>query len=341
MSKLFLPGNYMAILLVVAMFSIQLIRAQETGCTDPHALNFDPEASFNNGSCIYQETTFTPSSCLELPSSLDETSGLIFWAGGIWTFNDSGGEPNIYKMDTLTGNILQTISLANAENVDWEDITQDDEYIYVGDIGNNAGSRTDLTIYRVAKSLIPAQGNASVSTQLIEYSYADQLSFEPNFGDHDFDCEAMISFGDSLYLFTKNWKSKTTRLYALGKEPGQYSILSLDTLQVDGLVTGAASSRVHNEIILVGYKDYKPFLFMLFDFRGDDFFSGNKRRINMDGIFGAQTEGICYTRSRNALLSCEKSAYEQQIFCLSTSQWTDITTFDPGGGKKENGKATP
>lgn len=328
MLNCFLSVKAIAFLLLFSMLIISgEALTQDAGCTDPHALNYDPGAIYNDGSCIYEETSFTPEQYLEFPSSLDETSGLIFWAGGVWTFNDSGGDPSIYKVDTLNGEILQTISLANAENVDWEDITQDDEYIYVGDIGNNAGSRTDLTIYRVAKTSIPAQGNASVSSQIIEYSYADQISFEPGFGDHDYDCEAMISFGDQLYLFTKNWKSETTRLYAIEKEPGQYSVLSLDTLNVDGLVTGAGYSEEHGEIILSGYKDYKPFLFLLFDFQEDAFFSGHKRRIDMGGIFGAQTEGICYTHSRNVLLSCEKSAFDQQLFRLSTSPWTDTTAF--------------
>lgn len=117
---------------------------QVEGCTDPQAMNYDPEATQNDGSCFYPETYFTPDQYLMLPSTVDETSGLIFWADGIWTFNDSGGDPTLYKVDTLNGEIIQHATITNGINVDWEDIAQDDDHIYIGDFGNNGGDRQDL-----------------------------------------------------------------------------------------------------------------------------------------------------------------------------------------------------
>ncbi len=72
-----------------------------------------------------------PQKFCDLSKKINETSGLIYWNNYIWTFNDSGGEAEIYKVDSATGEILQTIRLNNAKNTDWEDITHDENYIYI------------------------------------------------------------------------------------------------------------------------------------------------------------------------------------------------------------------
>lgn len=299
--------------------------SQVYGCTDPNAINYNPTATWNDGSCIYEPTSFTPQQYLELPASLDETSGLIFWAGGIWTFNDSGGLPVIYKVDTISGEIIQSITVLNAENTDWEDITQDEDNIYVGDFGNNNGDRKDLKVYKLDKSSIPSVGNAGVYAGVISFSYGDQHDFTPSYNANEYDCEAIICVDNKLYLFTKNWVSQTTRLYELPIVSGAYSILPVDSFDVDGLITGAGYSGDKNQVIMSGYKNYKPFLFLLFDYYENEFYSGNKRRIDTDGMLGAQTEGICFKNGYNALLSCEKSIFDQQVFKLNTAIWTDTT----------------
>jgi len=43
----------------------------------------------------------------------------------------------------------------------------------------------------------------------------------------------------------------------------------------------------------------------------------------MPGIYGAQTEGICFVEGYNAFLSCEKSLFDQRLFTFSTAIWTD------------------
>ena len=310
---------------LLLLHSTPSLFSQVYGCTDPNAINYNPAATWNDGSCIYEPTSFTPQQYLELPASLDETSGLIFWAGGIWTFNDSGGLPMIYKVDTISGDIIQCITVLNAENTDWEDITQDEDNIYVGDFGNNNGDRKDLKVYKLGKSTIPPIGNAGVSAEVISFSYGDQHDFTPSYNANEYDCEAITCVDNILYLFTKNWVSQTTRLYELPTVSGTYSILPVDSFDVDGLITGAGYSGDKNQVIMSGYKNYKPFLFLLFDYYENEFFSGNKRRIDMDGIFGAQTEGICFKNGYNALLSCEKSVIDQQVFKLNTAEWTDTT----------------
>jgi len=313
------------VFIALSVFYTSHAIGQIEGCTDPQALNYNSGATWNDGSCFYDETFFIPDHYTYLPDTLSETSGLIYCLGGIWTFNDSGSDAKIYKLDSINGDIIQNITISNGGNVDWEDIAQDEDHIYVGDFGNNAGNRKDLVIYKITKSDIPASGNADVFAEIIAYSYADQVDFTPQLNDNEYDCEAMICVEGNIYFFTKNWVSETTRLYTLPAEPGNHSIWPVDSLDVSGLITGAAYSDDLDQIVLCGYRNYAPFLFLLFDYHENSFFSGNKRKIQMPGIFGAQTEGVCFKEGYTALLSCEKSLFNQQLFTFSTAIWTDTT----------------
>jgi hypothetical protein len=74
---------------------------------------------------------------------------LGFCNNNIITHNDSGGQANLYEINASTG-ALRTVAITNATNVDWE-YAQDASYIYIGDIGNNFGNRTDLKIYKISR----------------------------------------------------------------------------------------------------------------------------------------------------------------------------------------------
>lgn len=315
----------LGLMLIIPFFLLSYeVDAQVSGCTDPQAENFNPDAEVNDGSCLYAPTNFTPEEVVPaLPDQIMETSGLIYWNGGLWTFNDSQNLPEIYKIDTLTGVVLQIISFQGVQNIDWEDITQDDDYIYVGDFGNNLGNRTDLSIFFIQKDAIPDTGNTSIAPMAINYSYGDQTSFMRLNRNNNYDCESMLSLGDSLYIFTKNWDNLQTRLYTLPKVAGTYVVFPKDSMNVDGLLTGADINE-RGEIVLIGYKNYNPFMWLLYDFTDDDFFGGNKRRIDFSGMLGIQTEGICYTFGRNVFVSSEKTAINPaKLFKINTHQWTD------------------
>ena len=115
-------------------------------------------------------------------------------------------------------------------------------------------------------------------------------------------------------------------LYGLSKIPGNYEIFPNDNLNADGLITGA-DIQGGGEIVLIGYKNYNPFMWLLFDFQGSDFFGGNKRRINFTGVLGIQSEGIGYTFGSNVFISSEKTAVNPaKLFKLNTLQWTYSAT---------------
>ena len=139
-----------------------------------------------------------------LPVNLSESSGAIFFNNRLVTHNDSGGENKLYELDTNSGLVTREITITNASNIDWEDITQDDSSIYNGDIGNNvSGNRTDLKIYKINKS--DYLSSETVNAQTIAFSYSDQTDFTPKTANStESDAEALVSFdATNLILFCK------------------------------------------------------------------------------------------------------------------------------------------
>jgi len=299
-----------SLLLLSLFLSVSQAFAQVPGCTDPLATNYNPAATVNDGSCTYAPATVTPYHTVNLPAQLNETSGLILWNMGLWTHNDNS-DSQLYVLDTLAGTITQTVPLELA-NTDWEEIAQDESYLYVGDIGNNAnGNRTDLRIYRISKESVLA-GNPVSET--IAFSYSDQSNYNPAGANNtNFDCEAFIVSSDSIYLFTKRWLDEKTAVYAFPKEPGNYVAQFRDLYDVDGLVTGATFLEEYRLVALSGYSaSLQPFIFLLYDFSGDAFFGGNKRKISV-GLPFHQVEGIATGNGLKFYLTNEKF-YQPPVF---------------------------
>jgi hypothetical protein len=198
MKKTFLSSLAAFLIMISSAFSQDV-----PGCTDPQANNYDSGANVNDGSCTYNPTIFTPPLLYILPEDVNETSGLIYEDGYLWTINDSGGEPALYKIDTVDGSIDQIVTISDAVNIDWEALAQDENYIYIGDFGNNSGGRENLEIYKVNKADLPESENGSVTSELISFVYSD---YEKPSGqdDNNFDCEALIAIEDSLYLHVRN-----------------------------------------------------------------------------------------------------------------------------------------
>jgi hypothetical protein len=250
-----------------------------------------------------------------LPVEVNESSGLIFWDGFLWTHNDGGGKEAIYGIDTMTGKIERTVFLKGAKNFDWEDIAKDDGYIYVGDFGNNSGTRRGFFVYKIAKGGVTSDKNeVFVQAQQIGFTYADQESFKKQQHAHNYDCEAFFAFEDQLYLFTKNWADQKTRLYKMPKKLGMYHLQPEATFDAGGLVTGADISPEGDRVALIGYIDFVPFMWLLWDFEGDDFFGGKKLRVNFPEMVFVQTEGIVFTSNNELLFSCEESAEAPSVF---------------------------
>ncbi len=293
-----------------------VIAGAQSGCTDPAATNYNASATVNDGSCIYPVTHKTPVLRGALNHIITESSGLEWTDGKLWTHNDSGNPPQIFSIDTTDGHTLQTIYIDNYPNIDWEDITADSQYIYVGDHGNNDGDRTDLKVLKIAKADISNDAEVHVNAGAISFSYTDQTSFTPS-NTNNFDCEALMSVGDSLYIFTKDRGDLKTRVYKMPKVPGTYALSPYTTYNVAGLITGADYNAHTHEVVLIGYllpHHTNSFLWLLDDFEGDMFFSGNKRRIEIGGDSRWQTEGITYVADDRYFISCETDSVPASLY---------------------------
>lgn len=237
-----------------------------------------------------------------LNQKLHETSGLISWDKTFWTHNDDT-DTHLYQLDTI-GNILQSITIPNVKNTDWEELQQDENHIYIGDFGNNAsGNRTDLHILKIEKNSF-LENNPKVET--ISFSYANQMDFTKKPANKtNFDCEAFVVQGDSIFLFSKEWKTKQTTLYALPKREGNYQIAPKNSFKIKGLVTGATLVTKKNMLALCGYtKNGKPFISVFYDFNKTDFFSGKHFKIKIKPRF-QQIEAITSQDGKRFYLTSE------------------------------------
>jgi len=300
-------------LTVILFISLQLFllacQVQTTGCTDPLANNYNPSTSDNDGTCTYDPIAVSAIKTFELSPVLKGTSGLMIWDGNIWTHNDHG-DTILYGLDPNSAEITKEYSLLGVVNTDWEEISQDDQYIYIGDFGNNgSGNRTDLHILRIEKDGLKA-GNQRIDT--IWFSYSNQTDLRPQRSNMtDFDCEAMILSGDSIYLFTKQWISGGSSIYSLPKYPGVHKALYKVSHNVPGLVTAASYIESKQLVVLCGYTLLlDPFFYLLTDFRGTDFFSGNKRRVGIVLPFH-QIEGLATEDGKNYYISNERTQLEE------------------------------
>lgn len=278
------------IVLITLCATLGYAKAQVCGCTDPRANNYNPQATVNDGSCTYASTTASPYYSNNLPTRINGTSGLIYFDGKLYTHNDHG-DKKIFQIDTTDGHILDSIVLTGIAHQDVEDCDQDSLYIYLGDHGNNnSGIRQNLHILRISKASL-LTGTPQIDT--IWFSYPDQTDFSTSSSNGtDFDCEAFIATEDSLYLFTKQWVSEGSVIYALPKTPGTYSARRVSSWNVGGLITGATYNPRKKQVVLCGYSSIlMPFVVLLYDYTGNDFFSGNKRKMSL-GLSLHQVEGI-------------------------------------------------
>ena len=244
-----------------------------------------------------------------LPKILKESSGLCYTNGNLWTFGDSGNPNEIFKIDSATGAILQTVEIENFPNVDWEDMTADSSYIYIGDFGNNNGNRSDLKIIRIKKTDLNVQGTfLKVQGEAIHIIYADQANFA-RVRSTDYDCESLISIGQFLYLFSKDGIDLKTRCYKISNLPGTYRVSPISTFNTKGKITAAAFNPVTKEIALLGYMNKKvgSFIWFLNGYQNDDFFGGRNTRITIGSAKDWQTEGLDYISANRLFMSCESS----------------------------------
>lgn len=193
-----------------------------------------------------------------LSEKVRESSGLLLLDNRLVTLNDSGNTPVLYELDTTSLEVVREVTITNFGNTDWEALSADDTYIYIGDFGNNLGKRRDLRILRISRAEYTIKDK--IEAEAISFSYEDQLDFNGK-GNSDWDAEALIAGTDSLWVFTKQWQKKGTTVYSLPKTPGQHQARNSTSYNVKGLVTDAAADPRGGMWYLLGYtSELQPFL---------------------------------------------------------------------------------
>lgn len=233
-----------------------------------------------------------------LPVQIEGTSSLLFLNGSLCTANDHNAL-TLFFLDTATAAISDSILLAPYV-YDMEEISQDSDYLYFGDMGDNNGVRNDLRILRLSKSSLPS-GPFLFDT--IAFSYPERTDSTAR----DFDCEAFIVTDSSIILFTKQWNSLATVCYSIPKTPGIWLADSVLSLPVEGLVTGACFQPERRLLVLCGYNSLcSPFVFLAYDFEDLAFDRASHQRIPLSNGMGTQIEGIATVDGIHYFLSCEK-----------------------------------
>lgn len=143
--------------------------------------------------------------------SIDESSGLVASrsnAGVYWTHNDSGGGPFIYAFDA-TGESRGVFRVNGAQARDWEDISigpgpsRGRWYLYIGDIGDNEGKRTEVVVYRVPEPALTAADNAATKKAPRTIAAAEAIRLRYPDGPHDAESLLVHPVSGNLYIVSK------------------------------------------------------------------------------------------------------------------------------------------
>jgi len=261
-----------------------------------------------------------------LPTVVNECSGMEFINGDLWTLNDGGSTASVYQISGEDDQLRHQITIQDAVNTDWEEMAVNEEYMYIGNFGNNYGMRKDLVVYMVSMEGINKDSESATIAKTIEFEFVDQTEFRHTANKHNFDCEAMIAYNDLIYLFSKNRGDNQCTIYSLdpSKSDAKQKAQAVSTFDTKGQVTGADLNEDTGVLALLGYvykpedRSVHPFLYLLYDFPDNNFFAGKHKHIDL-GI-EEQTEGITFVDANTLYIASEaESGGQGKLFQFDIS----------------------
>jgi len=124
----------------------------------------------------------------------------------LWVHNDSGDSARIYAL-SIQGKHLGVYNLVGASATDWEDIAigpgpvEGQDYVYIGDTGDNTRNRSSVTVYRVAEPSV----SATQDPVTVDLDGVDALPMQYP-GPAAYDCEALLvdPVNGDIFLVTKD-----------------------------------------------------------------------------------------------------------------------------------------
>ncbi|WP_394368014.1 hypothetical protein [Flavobacterium undicola] len=244
-----------------------------------------------------------------LPKQLKEISGIVFTESSqlAWVLEDSGNANAIYALDNQ-GKIQKTLTIAQTQNIDWEDITKDpQDNLYIGDFGNNDNERKDLAIYKIAKDFL--QNESVIPSYKVSFAYPEQTEFPPKKTKLFYDVEAFVEYQNNFYLFTKN-RSKgfdgTTFLYKVPNQAGFHQAQLLGQFKAEGdfenaAITSATISPDGKKVVLLSHSQ----IWIFENFTSDNFFSASVNKVDLHHF--SQKEAIGFKDNTTLLIADEKT----------------------------------
>lgn len=267
----------------------------------------------------------------QMPNALAESSGICFIASNhIWSLNDAGNTNELFCFDTA-GFLLKEVLISNATNIDWEDMTVDNQKrVYIGDAGNNDNDRHDLKIYRIPNPE-NVQGNV-VQAEVINFTLEDQVQFPPPGANRNYDIEAIVWKSDTLFLFTKNRCNPQTgicKMYSLPAQPGSHTAklrdaIFLGTTDKEARVTSADINLSTGELLLLTETKIVSFA----GYPGNRFFAGDMESYYFSNTVG-QIEGISFAENGNLFLTEESN--NKSGGWLYAVKWKNISSVEETG----------
>lgn len=229
----------------------------------------------------------------DINNSLKEVSAAesIPQSNLIWTIQDSGNDSELVGLNDK-GKIIKTISIDNASNIDWEDLTSDqDGNLYIGDFGNNHKKRK---IFRILKISVDNLHNTNATAEIIEFTLPKKQSSK--------DFEGFFLWNNTFYIF-----SKETKKFIVIKVPnkaGRHEAIIHSDFNLDGKdnkITAADISDDGKIVVLLNHNK----LWKLSDFLDDDFFSGKIKKLPFD--HDSQKEGLTFKTNSKVLITDERN----------------------------------
>jgi hypothetical protein len=124
-----------------------------------------------------------------------------------WVHNDSGDSARVFAVGT-DGRDLGQYALGGASAIDWEDIalgpgpTAGVNYLYVGDIGDNAKNRASIQVYRVAEPAVDTGVTSPPPPQTL--TGVAKLTFVYPDGPHDAEALLVDPASGEMFIVTKD-----------------------------------------------------------------------------------------------------------------------------------------